>query len=120
MISKEDFIRVITEHGHESRLRYMTLEQIRSLRHSKEHGMCVLCTGRFSAANKNFALTMFDDIHIDHGANMFLYNPLTDSHSYYSTGALEDLLDERDGEYSNLEYYIIPTEEMSLDIEELI
>ena len=120
MISKEDFIRVITEHGHESRLRHMTLEQIRSLRHSKEHGMCVLCTERFSAVNTNFVLTMFEDTNLSHRANMFLYNPLTDSHSYYSSGSLEDLLDERDGEYSNLEYYIIPTEEMSLDIEELI
>ena len=120
MISKEDFIRVITEHGLKSRLRYMTLEQIRSLRHSKEHEMCVLCTERFSAANDNFVLTMFKYNDIPFRANMFLYNPLTDSHSYYSSGSLEDLLDERDGEYSNLEYYIIPIEEMSWDIEELI
>ncbi len=116
MISKEDFIRDITSYGHESRLKFMTLEQIRSLRQTEEHGMCVLVTRDFPE------IALFGSMNINTGygcANMLLFNPQYSKHStYFTSGGIRSVYGDED--WNDLEYYIIPSAEEPLNIEELI
>jgi len=115
MISKEDFIQGVTSHGHESRLRFMTLEQIRCLRQTKEHGMCVLVTENPSEK------VLFGSMNINSGygyANMLLFNPLYSKNTYFTSGNLKSIYDNED--WNDLEYYIVPAAGTLVNIEELI
>lgn len=116
MISKEDFIHDITSYGLKSRLKFMPLEQIRSLRKTEEYGMCVLVTRGIPETE------LFGSMNINTGygyANMLLYNPRYSKHStYFTSGSVHNICGNED--WNDLEYYIIPSPGEPLNIEELI
>lgn len=115
MISEAEFVRQVTEAGHASQLRRMTIPELDKFCQDEKHELCVY------RPNENplkdlvahiVGLTDFDDTNMyvrkrNNGRGFCMHN--------YDIKWLE-----RYEMWDGYDYYVIPCVEVSLDIEELI
>lgn len=115
MISEAEFVRQVTEAGHASQLRRMTIPELDKFCQEKEHELCVYRPNENPLKNlvaQIVGLNGFDDI------NMYVWKRNNGCgfcmHSYDIRWL------DQSGSWAGYDYYVIPCREVSLDIEELI
>lgn len=117
MISEAEFVRQVTEAGHASQLRRMTIPELDKFCQEKKHELCVYRPNENPLKDLVAQIVELEHFNYD-STNMFV----TKEHRNYNFCRHErDIawLDES-GEWAGYDYYVIPCGEVSLDIEELI
>lgn len=116
MISKEDFVRQVTELNQYDKLCTMTIKQILSIREAKSHNLCIWIPGDTVFAHQLCS-------HLNNaaaiGANMLVYQRSQSLSTFYSHSLGVDWL-EGSSIWRGYDYFVIPIEEATINIEELI
>lgn len=115
MISEAEFVRQVTEAGHASQLRRMTIPEFDKFCQEKKHDLCVYRPNKSPLkylVARIVRLTDFDD------TNMYV-RKLSNRYGFCIHNYDIKWLDQSDS-WAGYDYYVIPTLEHSLNIEELI
>lgn len=117
MISEAEFVRQVTEAGHASQLRRMTILELDKFCQEKEHELCVYRPNENPLKDLVAQIVGLKRFNIDR-TNMFVAKK---SRNYNFSRHEQDIvwLDES-GVWAGYDYYVIPVIEYSLNIEELI
>lgn len=117
MISEAEFVRQVTEAGHASQLRRMTIPELDKFCQEKKHELCVYCPNESPLKDLVAQIVEFKHFNTD-STNMFVAK---ESRNYIFYKHERDIvwLDES-GVWAGYDYYVIPALGYSLNIEELI
>lgn len=115
MISEAEFVRQVTEAGHASQLRRMTIPELDKFCQEKEHELCVY------RPNENPLKDLVAQIVGLNGsddANMYVRKRSSRCEFYLHNYDIRWL--DQSSSWAGYDYYVIPVIEYSLNIEELI